>query len=367
MITFLGKEYENWIAVEASGILPPLDTPRRPPEPKPPETPEPEPPPQDAPPGLDDVIGNAPAVLHIRTALDAYKERVAAAGDGRTKEAKAMTFPHTLLCSPSGCGKTMLAEIIAREVKRPLRIAMGQSLGNARRAGDFLLSLKPGDVLFIDELQGLVPAAQETFYRAMEGQVLMPIDKPGEPVRAPIPLPPFTLLGATTDEWRLLEPLLQRFRYKIRLDRMSDDELARAIAQRAERRGWSLATEAAVMIAQRAHGTPRLAVALLDGCMDVALAGKVKDLVPFIVERACEIFRLDALGLDSTERRYLQLLLKAHGEPVRLNVIASQLDQLSRRTLEYRIEPTLIYLQLIEKRAEGRVLTERGTKYLTAT
>jgi Holliday junction DNA helicase RuvB len=193
----------------------------------------------------------------------------------------------------------------------------------------------------------------------------MPIDKPGEPVRAPLPLPPFTLIGATTDEWRLMEPLLQRFEYRIRLDRMSVEELSRAISQRAKARGLSLTDDAAVMIAQRAHGTPRLAVMLLARCMDVALAGKATTVTGLIVERACEISRLDALGLDSVERHYLSVLLHANGKPVRLNVIASQLDQLSRRTVEGRVEPTLIWMGLIEKRPDGRILTAEGRRYLT--
>jgi Holliday junction DNA helicase RuvB len=262
-------------------------------------------------------------------------------------------------------GKTMLAEIIAHEVGRPLRVGMGQSLQNPARVADFLLSLRAGDVLFVDEIHGLKPACQETFYRAMEGRVLMPIDKPGEPVRAPLPLPPFTLIGATTDEWRLMEPLLQRFEYRIRLDRMSVEELSRAISQRAKARGLSLTDDAAVMIAQRAHGTPRLAVMLLARCMDVALAGKATTVTGLIVERACEISRLDALGLDSVERHYLSVLLHANGKPVRLNVIASQLDQLSRRTVEGRVEPTLIWMGLIEKRPDGRILTAEGRRYLT--
>jgi Holliday junction DNA helicase RuvB len=361
MIEYKGVSYESLELLVRSGVeLPP---PAPPPRPKTEATPEPAPP-LDSPPGLADVIGNAPAVLQIRTALDAHRERIASVGDGRTKEARALTFPHTLLCGPSGTGKTMLAEIIARETRRPMRVGMGQSLANPARVADFLLSLRAGDVLFVDEIHGLKPACQETFYRAMEGGVLMPIAKAGEPVASPISLPPFTLLGATTDEWRLLEPLLQRFRYRIRLERMTTDELTQAIAQRAERRGWALTDEAAGMIAQRAHGTPRLAVALLDGCMDVAIAGKATTLTPFIVERACEIFRLDSLGLDAVERRYLDILCRAHGVPVRLNVAASQLDNLSRRTVECRIEPTLIWLGLIQKLAEGRVLTEKGKGYL---
>ena len=92
-----------------------------------------------------------------------------------------------------------------------------------------LLSLKAGDVLFVDEMHGLKPACQETLYRAMEDGVLVTIAKAGKPVSAPIKLPPFTLIGATTDEWSLLPSLLQRFKYRVRLERMNTAELAQAV------------------------------------------------------------------------------------------------------------------------------------------
>ena len=305
------------------------------------------------PPGLDDVIGNPLAVLQIRTALDAHHAR-----GGKEH------FPHILLVAPGGTGKTMLSEIIAREIKRPIRLAMGQSLNSPARVADMLLSLKAGDVLFVDELAGMKGQCQETLYRAMEDGILVPIGKAGKPIEKPKRLPPFTLIGATTDEWALLPSLIQRFKYRIRLERMTAPELAQAMSDRAKRRGWELTADAAQTIAERAHGTPRLAIGLLDGCRDTALAQGGTAIDAGIVAMTCQIWGLDGLGLDKIARRYLDALAAGKGEPVRVNVVSSKLDCLSRRTLEMRIEPDLVFLGLIEKRPDGRILTAAGRAHL---
>ena len=310
------------------------------------------------PPGLDDVIGNAAAVKQIRMALEAYRNRLGEAED------KKPIFPHTLWSGPGGTGKTMMSEIIAREIKKPIRLQMGQSLSNPARVGDILLSLKAGDILFIDEMHGLKPVCQETLYRAMEDGVYVPILKAGNAVVPPVKLPPFTLIGATTDEWGLLPSLLQRFKYHIRLERLDAQDLAVAIAQRSERKGWHLDPHSARMIADRAHGTPRLAVQLLDGCMDVAIANNTLTIDSTVVQKTCDIWGLDELGLDKIEQKYLAILAESNGEPVKLNVISSKLDGLARRTVEIRIEPDLVWMGLVDKVKEGRILTEAGREHI---
>jgi Holliday junction DNA helicase RuvB len=268
-----------------------------------------------APPGLADVIGNESACTQIRIALDAHRARLAAV-DGKSA-AKAICFPHTIFCASGGTGKSMLSRIIAREVNRPMRVCTGWSLQNPARVVDMLRSLKAGDILFIDEIQGLKPQCQDVLLLAMEDRIVMPIEKAGKPASTPVKLPAFTLIGSTTDEFRMANPLLQRFKYIIHLQRMTAADLARAIGERAARQSWSVTADAARLIGQRAHGTPRLALRLLDACLDTALAGGDNTVDEMVVESACEIGQIDNLGLNAAERRYLELLDAAGGGPVR--------------------------------------------------
>jgi Holliday junction DNA helicase RuvB len=307
------------------------------------------------PPGLVDVIGNKNAVAQIEVYLNAHKAWL--------KDFPKQPFPHILISGASGLGKSMLANIMARELERRYIHQIGQALNNPRKVGELLLSLKDGDVLFIDELHGISKPCQEALYLAMEDGVVIPVTKAGASVSKPIKLPPFTLIGGTTDIWGLHEPLLQRFKYHVKLKRLTPGELADAMMQRAKRKGWELNAEAAAVIGARAHGTPRLAIKLFDGCMAVAKAGGENKVDAFIVHRTCEILEIDALGLDDEARRYLNYLAEASG-PVRVNVLASKLDGLSRLTVERRLEPDLVYLGLILKGEKGRILTAAGRDHL---
>ena len=312
--------------------------------------------PSAAPPGLDDVIGNASAVAQIRTALEAHRARVAAGSKA--------AFPHILLVGVGGLGKTLLAQIIAREIKRPFREQMGQTMNNPARVGDVLRSLKAGDVLFIDEIHGLKPACQEALYLAMESGVYVPMAKAGQAVGAPIRLPPFTLIGATTNEEGLKGSFLQRFKYQIELERMTAVELAAAVAGVAARKQWAVTPGAAATIAALAHGTPRLALRILDQAMDMALAGQSNVIDEMVVAATCRQQNIDSLGLGRRDRRYLAVLDAAGGAAVRLNVLASQLDVMSRRGVEITMEPTLLWMGLVEKTPAGRILTARGREHI---
>jgi len=316
-------------------------------------------PPHAAPPGLDDVIGNADAVMQIRTALDAHRTRM-----GLPDVPRHLAFPHLLFSGPGGTGKTMLSEIVARELGRKIHLQMGQALSTPAKVAEVLLTLGPGEILFIDEIHGLKPASQEALYRAMEDGVLIPVTGRGQAhTGEPLRLPPFTLIGATTDEWALLPSLCQRFKYRVRLQRLTPGELSQAIGQRAARLGWQTDAEALELIGRRALGTPRLAVGLLDGCMDTAMAQGQSSITADLVRMTCEIWGLDGLGLDKVSRQYLSFLSESGG-PVRLNVLATRLDGLSRRTVETKIEPDLVWLGLVAKNADGRRLTVAGREHL---
>ncbi len=318
------------------------------------------PPPEEAPPPavpapmLGDVIGNAAACLQIRTALDANRARQA--------QGQSTVFPSTLLVGPAGSGKSTLAGVIASECKRKLHEQLGQSLNDPRAMVTALLELKAGDILYIDEAHGLRKTCTETLYMAMQEGVVIPISVRGKPSPRPVRLPPFTLICATTDEYKLTDSFKQRFQYHIHLKRLTVEELSSAIAQRAERAGVKLEAAAARMIAERSHGTPRKAVMLLNRCIDTALAGGSDTIFNLVVESACEMAELDCLGLTAAARSYLRVLVDSV-KPVRLNVLASSLA-LPSRVVEVEIERDLIYLKLISKDANGRRLTEFGRLHL---
>ena len=314
--------------------------------------------PRAAPPGLDDVIGNVDAVLQLRTVLDAHAYAKRQAGVPRT-----MALPHVLLSGPGGTGKTMLAEIVARELKRKIHLQLGQTLGTPAKVAEVLGELKAGDVLFIDEIHGLKVPCQEALYRAMEDGILVPVTAAGKPAGRPIRLPPFTLIGATTDEWGLLPSMCQRFDYRIRLCRMTPAELATALSQRAVRKGLLFEPAAVEMIAGRSLGTPRLAVKLLAGCLATAQAQGGQEITVDVVTMTCMIWGIDSLGLDRVSRDYLRFLADAGGT-LRLNVLASKLDGLAKTTVERKVEPDLVWLGLVEKEPNGRRLTAAGREHL---
>lgn len=316
---------------------------------------------RDNPPGLADVIGNRAAVLQIRTALDAHRARLAKV-DGRTQAARGIVFPHILLVGPAGSGKTTLSKIIARECGHKCHEHLGQSLNDTRAMVAALLELKAGAILYIDEIHGLKRTCTETLYKALEERQVMPISLRGAAPPHPVRLPPFTLIGSTTDEYKLTDSFKQRFQYHIQLKRLTIEELAGAIAQKAEGMGAKMDSDAARMIAERSHGTPRKAVMLLNRCIDAALAGDSETIDSFVVRGACEMAEIDCLGLAAASRLYLRTV-DSSDNPVRLNVLASTLS-VPARVVEVEIERDLIYLGLITKQDKGRVLTKAGRLHL---
>lgn len=310
------------------------------------------------PPGLDDVIGNAAAVMQIRTALDAHRKRKAS-GDKRA-------FPHIVMTGPAGLGKTALSNILSRELKARMHLQMGQSMNSPAKVCEVLQELKAGDILFIDEIHGMLNKNQEALYLAMEDSLIIPPTRAGRAASEskPIRLPPFTIIGATTDEWGILPPLLRRFKYRVRLTRLGPEELAKAMSQRAKKKGLDLSDDAASLIGARAMGRPGAAVNLLDICHDAALAQGTDSITSGIVDLACAIWKIDRMGLDQDAIQYLTFLGDAGGDPVRLNVLSSKMEGLSKRTVETRIEPDLVYLGLITKQENGRVLTEAGKRHI---
>lgn len=304
-----------------------------------------------APPTLDHVIGQKRAVQQLRVALDAYF-------NDRATTTEETAFPHVLLVGPAGVGKSLLSQITAAELASKLHEELAQNIVSPGHLHGLMMLAEPGDVVFVDEIHELPPVAQTTLYRCLEERRLF---LGGD--RKSISLPPFTFIGATTDQWALAKPLLDRFKLILHLTHYTEAEMAELVTQRAKRLGWPIGEEAIKGIAVRGRGVPRIAIRLLESARRTARAEGETTITDRHLSRMCETDGIDSLGLDCLERRYLELLREAQG-PLRLNIIATHLG-LPRRTIERVIESELIRLGLATKCEDGRMLTAAGAKHLS--
>lgn len=306
------------------------------------------------PPTLDHVVGQARAVQQLRVALDAHFNDRASAEGGE------IALPHILMVGPAGVGKSTLSQIISGELGCTLHEELAQNLLTPGHVHGLMMMVEAGGVVFLDEIHELLPPCQTVLYRCLEERRLFLGGN-----RKSITLPAFTFVGATTDEWALSKPLRDRFKITIRLTHYAVPEIRKIVFQRCMRLGWALQDDVLDEIAKRSRGTPRIAVRLLEASRRQARADGKQTILLDHFNRMCETEGVDALGLDVTERRYLQLLRDSQG-PVRLNVLATQLA-LPRRTIESVIESELIRLRLVTKTEEGRTLTAAGVQHLSET
>jgi Holliday junction DNA helicase RuvB len=310
-----------------------------------------------APPTLDHVVGQRRAIQQLKVAIEAVINDRAAAPSGSEPPA----LGHLLFVGPSGTGKSTLSGIVAKELGATCHEELAQNIATPAQLQGLMMLADPGDVIFIDEVHELHPLVQTTLYRALEERRLfLPAGPRGE--RNSITLPPLTFIGATTDEYRLSAPLRQRFKQVVRLQHYSDDELGQALAQRARRLGWSIEPAAIAELATKGRGTPRLAIRLLEAARRVSRAEGATTISAEHVRRMMDIEGIDSIGLDSLERRYLQIL-KGSSSAVRLNVLATMLG-LPRRTIEVVIESDLLRLGIVTKDDDGRILTPKGREHL---
>ena len=314
---------------------------------------------ESAPPTLDHVIGQKRAVRQLKTALDAhYADRADA------ERGNAPSFPHVLLVGPAGVGKSMMSSIIAKELGGQLHEELAQNITSAPHMHGLLLLPDNGDCVFVDEIHELHSIAQTGLYRCLEeGRLFLQPGPDGE--RRSLKLPPFTFVGATTDEWTLTKPLRDRFKLILRLEHYDADDLAQLIAQRARRLGWTISDAAINGIAKRGRGTPRIALRLLEATRRSARAEGASSITIRHFHHMCEIEGIDCLGLDPLEQRYLRIIGGSAGDHVRLNILATRLG-LPRRTIEHVIESDLIRLGLVNKSDFGRSLTAEGKKHIRA-
>jgi Holliday junction DNA helicase RuvB len=301
-----------------------------------------------APTSLNHLIAQRSVVEQVRVALDAAQQ------DGKKVD-------HMLMCGGAGLGKTQVAKVIALEMATDFHEVLGQAISSPADLNAVLLTATDRTIVFIDECHELEKEYQTALYLALDQRrVFLQGGRSGRTPQS-IPIADFTLLLATTDEYRLLQPLRDRMKLTLRFDFYGQDALVELLRQRARGLQWSVENKVYHEIAQRSRGTPRLALRLLQSCRRVCRAEGEQSIIQAHLERACQLEQIDALGLGPVEQQYLRIL--ADGAS-RLNVIASRLG-LPARTVSEVTEPFLLRVGLIDKDEQGRrQLTAQGREHV---
>jgi Holliday junction DNA helicase RuvB len=266
---------------------------------------------------------------------------------------------HVLFYGPPGLGKTTLALIIANEMGANIKVTAAPMIEKSGDLAAILTNLEEGDILFIDEIHRLSPAVEEILYSSMEDYRIDIIIGSGPAAQTvKIDLPRFTLIGATTRAGMLSNPLRDRFGMSFRMQFYSDDELAAIVKQASLKLEREIAHEAALEIAKRSRGTPRIALRLLRRVRDFAEVADEAFINHQRTQYALDELGINSHGFDEMDLRLLNLLASAKGKAMGLSTIAAALSE-DEGTVEDVLEPYLIANGYLERTAKGRKATPK--------
>lgn len=272
---------------------------------------------------------------------------------------------HTLLYGPPGLGKTTLSHLIAKELGVNIKITSGTALSKTGDLAAILTNLEEGDILFVDEIHRMPKVVEESLYPAMEDYALDIIIGKGPSARTiRLDLPKFTLVGATTRFGLLAGPFRDRFGLIQRLQFYTPEALATIIQAAADKLGVPINLESALEIGRRSRGTPRIALKLLKRVRDFVQVNQIKNITYDSVHKALDMFSIDRLGLEESDRRFLRQIIRKHkGGPVGLSTIAATLNEDSL-TIEEVLEPYLIQVGMLKRTAKGRIVSKIAYDHL---
>ena len=301
---------------------------------------------------LEEYVGQDKAKSNLKIYIESAKLRGEA-------------LDHVLLYGPPGLGKTTLASIIANEMGVNIRTTSGPAIEKQGDLAALLTNLSEGDVLFIDEIHRLSRAVEEILYPAMEDYALDIIIGKGPSARSiRLPIPRFTLVGATTRAGQLTTPLRDRFGVLLKLELYTKEELATIVKRSASILEIEITDEGAMRIASRSRGTPRVANRLLKRIRDFALVKGNGTITSEIANYALNALEIDELGLDSTDRKMLEAIIKFYGGgPVGLDTLAATIGE-EAITIEDVYEPYLMQIGFLSRTPRGRCATRLAYEHL---
>ncbi len=272
---------------------------------------------------------------------------------------------HLLFYGPPGLGKTTLASVTANELETKIKITSAPALERPRDIIGILMSLKNGEILFIDEIHRLNKVAEEILYPAMEDFFLDMTTGKAQTVKTlRVPLPKFTLIGATTKAGALSGPLRDRFGIIHRLQFYTQEELTQVVSRTAKILDIPITQDGAETIAGRSRGTPRIANRLVKRVADYALVKSDGKITKEIADEALETLHIDKFGLDTTDRALMKMIIEKYdGGPVGIETLAAALGE-DVKTIEDVYEPFLLQEGFLQRTPRGRKVSPEGFRHL---